>query len=168
MAITHDRYFLDNVAEWILELDRGKTHPYEGNYSTYLETKKDRLVVEGRKDAKRQRILERELEWVRSNPKARQAKSKSRLARYEELAAEAERGRRIDLQEINIPAGPRLGDLVLESRGWPRVSATAPSSTTCPSRSRGRASWGLSGRTASERRPCSGWSRGRRSQMPVS
>jgi ATP-binding cassette ChvD family protein len=117
LAITHDRYFLDNVAEWILELDRGKTHPYEGNYSTYLETKKDRLVVEGRKDAKRQRILERELEWVRSNPKARQAKSKSRLARYEELAAEAERGRRIDLQEINIPAGPRLGDLVLESQG---------------------------------------------------
>jgi ATP-binding cassette ChvD family protein len=117
LAITHDRYFLDNVAEWILELDRGKTHPYEGNYSTYLETKKDRLVVEGRKDAKRQRILERELEWVRSNPKARQAKSKSRLARYEELAAEAERGRRIDLQEINIPAGPRLGDLVLASQG---------------------------------------------------
>jgi ATP-binding cassette ChvD family protein len=117
LAITHDRYFLDNVAEWILELDRGKTHPYEGNYSTYLETKKDRLVIEGRKDAKRQRILERELEWVRSNPKARQAKSKSRLARYDELAAEAERGRRIDLQEINIPAGPRLGDLVLESSG---------------------------------------------------
>jgi ATP-binding cassette ChvD family protein len=116
LAITHDRYFLDNVAEWILELDRGKTHPYEGNYSTYLETKKDRLVVEGRKDAKRQRILERELEWVRSNPKARQAKSKSRLARYEELASEAERGRRVDLQEINIPAGPRLGDVVLESR----------------------------------------------------
>jgi ATP-binding cassette ChvD family protein len=116
LAITHDRYFLDNVAEWILELDRGKTHPYEGNYSTYLETKKERLVVEGRKDAKRQRILERELEWVRSNPKARQAKSKSRLARYEELAAEAERGRRVDLQEINIPAGPRLGDVVLESR----------------------------------------------------
>jgi ATP-binding cassette ChvD family protein len=117
LAITHDRYFLDNVAEWILELDRGKTHPYEGNYSTYLETKKDRLVIEGRKDAKRQRILERELEWVRSNPKARQAKSKSRLARYEELASEAERGRRIDLQEINVPAGPRLGDLVLESSG---------------------------------------------------
>ncbi|MDX6317749.1 MAG: hypothetical protein QOD35_1149, partial [Nocardioidaceae bacterium] len=116
LAITHDRYFLDNVAEWILELDRGKAHPYEGNYSTYLETKKDRLVIEGRKDAKRQRILERELEWVRSNPKARQAKSKSRLARYEELAAEAERGRRVDLQEINIPAGPRLGDVVLESR----------------------------------------------------
>ncbi len=115
LAITHDRYFLDNVAEWILELDRGKTHPYEGNYSTYLETKKDRLVVEGRKDAKRQRILERELEWVRSNPKARQAKSKSRLARYEELATEAERSRKVDLQEINIPAGPRLGDLVLDA-----------------------------------------------------
>jgi ATP-binding cassette ChvD family protein len=115
LAVTHDRYFLDNVAQWILELDRGKTHPYEGNYSTYLETKKDRLVVEGRKDAKRQRILERELEWVRSNPKARQAKSKSRLARYEELAAEAERSRKVDLQEINIPPGPRLGDVVLEA-----------------------------------------------------
>jgi ATP-binding cassette ChvD family protein len=117
LAVTHDRYFLDNVAQWILELDRGKTHPYEGNYSTYLETKKDRLVVEGRKDAKRQRILERELEWVRSNPKARQAKSKSRLARYEELASEAERNRKIDLQEINIPPGPRLGDVVLEASG---------------------------------------------------
>ena len=115
LAITHDRYFLDNVAEWILELDRGRTHPYEGNYTTYLETKKQRLVVEGRKDAKRQRILERELEWVRSNPKARQAKSKSRLARYEELAVEAERNRKIDLQEINIPAGPRLGDVVLQA-----------------------------------------------------
>ncbi|MGH3383844.1 MAG: energy-dependent translational throttle protein EttA [Nocardioidaceae bacterium] len=115
LAVTHDRYFLDNVAQWILELDRGKTHPYEGNYSTYLETKKQRLVVEGRKDAKRQRILERELEWVRSNPKARATKSKSRLARYEELAAEAERNRKFDLQEINIPAGPRLGDVVLEA-----------------------------------------------------
>ncbi len=117
LAITHDRYFLDNVAEWILELDRGKTHPYEGNYTTYLETKRQRLVVEGRKDAKRQRILERELEWVRSNPKARQAKSKSRLSRYEELASEAERNRKFDLAEINIPAGPRLGDIVLESHG---------------------------------------------------
>ncbi len=117
LAVTHDRYFLDNVAEWILELDRGKAHPYEGNYSTYLETKRARLVVEGRKDARRQKILERELEWVRSNPKARQAKSKSRLARYEEMATEAERSRRVDLQEINIPAGPRLGDVVLEARG---------------------------------------------------
>jgi ATP-binding cassette ChvD family protein len=115
LAVTHDRYFLDNVAQWILELDRGRTFPYEGNYSTYLETKKDRLVVEGRKDAKRRRILERELEWVRSNPKARQAKSKSRLARYEELASEAERSRKLDPQEINIPPGPRLGDLVLEA-----------------------------------------------------
>jgi ATP-binding cassette ChvD family protein len=115
LAVTHDRYFLDNVAQWILELDRGKAHPYEGNYSTYLETKQQRLVVEGRKDAKRQKILERELEWVRSNPKARQAKSRSRLSRYEELAAEAERNRKVDLQEINIPAGPRLGDLVLEA-----------------------------------------------------
>ena len=114
LAITHDRYFLDNVAEWILELDRGRTFPYEGNYSTYLETKQQRLVVEGRKDAKRRKILERELEWVRSNPKARQAKSRSRLTRYEELAAEAERGRKLDVSEINIPPGPRLGDVVLQ------------------------------------------------------
>jgi ATP-binding cassette ChvD family protein len=115
LAITHDRYFLDNVASWILELDRGKTHPYEGNYSTYLETKKERLKVEGAKDAKRAKMLERELEWVRSNPKARQAKSKSRLARYEEMAAEAERAKKVDLAEINIPPGPRLGDVVLEA-----------------------------------------------------
>jgi ATP-binding cassette ChvD family protein len=115
LAVTHDRYFLDNVAEWILELDRGKTHPYEGNYSTYLETKKDRLKIEGQKDAKRAKMLEKELEWVRSNPKARQAKSKSRLARYEEMAAEADRMRKIDTSEINIPAGPRLGDVVLEA-----------------------------------------------------
>ncbi|MDP9444588.1 MAG: energy-dependent translational throttle protein EttA [Actinomycetota bacterium] len=115
LAVTHDRYFLDNVAQWILELDRGKAFPYEGNYSTYLETKQQRLVVEGRKDAKRRKILERELEWVRSNPKARQAKSRARLARYEELAAEAERFRKVDFEEINIPAGPRLGDLVLHA-----------------------------------------------------
>ncbi len=115
LAITHDRYFLDNVAEWILELDRGKTHPYEGNYSTYLETKKDRLVVEGKKDAKRAKILEKELEWVRSNPKARQAKSQARLKRYEEMAVEAERNRKLDFEEINIPAGPRLGDAVLDA-----------------------------------------------------
>jgi ATP-binding cassette ChvD family protein len=117
LAVTHDRYFLDNVAQWILELDRGKTHPYEGNYSTYLMTKQERLKIEGQKDAKRAKMLERELEWVRSNPKARQAKSKSRLARYEELAAEADRARKIDTAEINIPAGPRLGDVVLEAKG---------------------------------------------------
>ena len=117
LAITHDRYFLDNVAEWILELDRGKTHPYEGNYSTYLETKKERLKIEGQKDAKRSKMLERELEWVRSNAKARQTKSRSRLARYEEMAAAADRDRKIDTSEINIPAGPRLGDVVLEARG---------------------------------------------------
>ncbi len=115
LAVTHDRYFLDNVAGWILELDRGKAHGYEGNYSMYLETKRSRLQVEGQKDAKRAKMLERELEWVRSNPKARQAKSKSRLSRYEEMAAEAERNRKVDLAEINIPAGPRLGDVVLEA-----------------------------------------------------
>ncbi len=117
LAVTHDRYFLDNVAQWILELDRGKAHPYEGNYSTYLETKQERLKIEGAKDAKRAKMLERELDWVRSNPKARQAKSKSRLQRYEELAAEAERSRKIDTAEINIPSGPRLGDVVLEAHG---------------------------------------------------
>jgi ATP-binding cassette ChvD family protein len=113
LAVTHDRYFLDNVAEWILELDRGRTHPYEGNYSTYLDTKKARLQVEGKRDAKRAKILERELEWARSNPKARQAKNKARLARYEEMAAEAERNRKLDFEEINIPPGPRLGTNVL-------------------------------------------------------
>ncbi|QYJ04322.1 energy-dependent translational throttle protein EttA [Nocardioides panacisoli] len=117
LAVTHDRYFLDNVAEWIAEVDRGQVHGYEGNYSTYLETKRERLKVEGQKDAKRAKMLEKELEWVRSNPKARQAKSKSRLSRYEELAAEAEKYKKVDTSEINIPAGPRLGDIVLEARG---------------------------------------------------
>ncbi|MCT1459787.1 energy-dependent translational throttle protein EttA [Aestuariimicrobium sp. p3-SID1156] len=116
LAVTHDRYFLDNVAGWICEIDRGRLHPYEGNYSTYLETKRKRLQIEGQKDAKRAKILERELEWVRSSPKARQAKSKARLARYEELAAEAERNRKIDTADINIPAGPRLGADVLEAK----------------------------------------------------
>jgi ATP-binding cassette ChvD family protein len=116
LAVTHDRYFLDNVAQWILELDRGRTHPYEGNYSTYLETKKARLQIEGRRDAKRAKILERELEWARSNPKARQAKNRARLARYEELATEAERSRKLDFEEINIPPGPRLGSNVLEAK----------------------------------------------------
>ena len=116
LAVTHDRYFLDNVAQWILELDRGRTHPYEGNYSTYLDTKKARLQIEGRRDAKRAKILERELEWARSNPKARQAKNRARLARYEELRTEAERTRKLDFEEINIPAGPRLGSNVLDAR----------------------------------------------------
>ena len=116
LAVTHDRYFLDNVAQWILELDRGRTHPYEGNYSTYLDTKKARLQIEGRRDAKRAKILERELEWAKSNPKARQAKNRARLARYEELRAEAERSRKLDFEEINIPPGPRLGSNVLDVR----------------------------------------------------
>lgn len=115
LAITHDRYFLDNVAEWIAEVDRGSIHGYEGNYSTYLETKKARLTIEGQKDAKRAKRLEQELEWVRSNAKGRQAKSKARLARYEELAAEAEKARKIDTADINIPPGPRLGDVVLQA-----------------------------------------------------
>jgi ATP-binding cassette ChvD family protein len=114
VAVTHDRYFLDNVAQWILELDRGRAHPYEGNYSTYLETKAARLKVEGQKDAKRQKRLREELEWVRSNAKGRQAKSKARLARYEEMAAEADKMRKLDFEEIQIPPGPRLGSVVVE------------------------------------------------------
>ncbi|MDC2949217.1 MULTISPECIES: energy-dependent translational throttle protein EttA [Streptomyces] len=114
VAITHDRYFLDNVAGWILELDRGRAIGYEGNYSTYLETKQSRLKVEGQKDAKRAKRLKEELEWVRSNAKGRQAKSKARLARYEEMAAEAEKMRKLDFEEIQIPPGPRLGNVVVE------------------------------------------------------
>jgi ATP-binding cassette ChvD family protein len=116
VAVTHDRYFLDNVAQWILELDRGRAYPYEGNYSTYLETKAARLKVEGAKDAKRQKRLKDELEWVRSGAKARQAKSKARLARYEEMAAEADKYRKLDFEEIQIPPGPRLGSVVVETR----------------------------------------------------
>jgi ATP-binding cassette ChvD family protein len=114
LAVTHDRYFLDNVAEWILELDRGHAYPYEGNYTTYLETKSSRLKVEGNKDAKRKKEIERELEWVRSNPRARQAKSKARLARFDELVAEADRHAPVDSDSIQIPAGPRLGSQVIE------------------------------------------------------
>jgi ATP-binding cassette ChvD family protein len=114
VAVTHDRYFLDNVAQWILELDRGRAYPYEGNYSTYLETKSERMKVEGQKDAKRAKRLKEELEWVRSNAKGRQVKSKARLARYEEMAAEAEKTRKLDFDEIQIPPGPRLGNVVVE------------------------------------------------------
>lgn len=114
VAITHDRYFLDNVAQWILELDRGRAYPYEGNYTTYLETKSARLKVEGQKDAKRAKRLTEELEWVRQNAKGRQVKSKARLARYEEMAAEADKMRKLDFEEIQIPPGPRLGNVVVE------------------------------------------------------
>ena len=115
VAITHDRYFLDNVAQWILELDRGRAYPYEGNYTTYLETKSARLKVEGQKDAKRAKRLTEELEWVRLNAKGRQVKSKARLARYEEMAAEADKMRKLDFEEIQIPPGPRLGTVVIEA-----------------------------------------------------
>jgi ATP-binding cassette ChvD family protein len=114
VAVTHDRYFLDNVAGWILELDRGHAYPYEGNYSTYLETKAARIKVEGQKDVKRRKRLEDELEWVRSSPRARQAKSRARLQRYEEMAAEADKNRKLDFEEIQIPPGPRLGSQVVE------------------------------------------------------
>jgi ATP-binding cassette ChvD family protein len=117
LAVTHDRYFLDNVAQWILELDRGRAYPYEGNYSTYLEKKQERLAVQGKKDAKLSKRLKDELEWVRQNAKGRQTKSKSRLARYEEMAAEAEKNRKLDFEEIQIPAGPRLGSVVVEANG---------------------------------------------------
>ena len=115
IAITHDRYFLDHVAEWIAEVDRGNLYPYEGNYSTYLEKKRSRLEVQGKKDAKLAKRLSEELDWVRSNAKGRQAKSKARLARYEEMAAEAEKTRKLDFEEIQIPPGPRLGNVVIEA-----------------------------------------------------
>ncbi|MFC7926219.1 energy-dependent translational throttle protein EttA [Microbacterium laevaniformans] len=116
IAITHDRYFLDNVAEWIAEVDRGRLIGYEGNYSTYLEKKAERLDIQGKKDAKLAKRLKDELEWVRSSAKGRQTKSKARLARYEEMAAEAERARKLDFEEIQIPAGPRLGSVVIEAK----------------------------------------------------
>ncbi|MEU4829396.1 energy-dependent translational throttle protein EttA [Streptosporangium sp. NPDC023615] len=115
LAVTHDRYFLDNVANWILELDRGRCHAYEGNYSTYLEAKAARLKLEGQKDAKRKKRLEEELEWVRSNARARQTKSRARLQRYEEMAAEADKHRKLDFEEIQIPPGPRLGTTVIRA-----------------------------------------------------
>jgi ATP-binding cassette ChvD family protein len=116
LAVTHDRYFLDHVAEWIAEVDRGHLYPYEGNYSTYLEKKRERLQVQGKKDAKLAKRLADELDWVRSGVKGRQAKSKARLARYEEMAAEAERTRKLDFEEIQIPPGPRLGQVVIEAK----------------------------------------------------
>ncbi|PQZ93573.1 energy-dependent translational throttle protein EttA [Arthrobacter sp. MYb227] len=116
LAVTHDRYFLDHVAQWIAEVDRGRLIPYEGNYSTYLEKKRERLEVQGKKDQKLAKRLSEELEWVRSNAKGRQTKSKARLARYEEMASEAERTRKLDFEEIQIPAGPRLGSLVIEAK----------------------------------------------------
>ena len=156
VAVTHDRYFLDNVAGWILELDRGRAYPYEGNYSTYLETKAARLKVEGQKDVKRRKRLEDELEWVRSSPRARQAKSRARLQRYEEMAAEADKNRKLDFEEIQIPPGPRLGSLVVEverpDQGLRRPDADRgpelhPAAATASSAS--------SGRTASARPRCS-------------
>ncbi|MCW2648186.1 MAG: hypothetical protein QOF87_2272 [Pseudonocardiales bacterium] len=115
LAVTHDRYFLDNVAEWILELDRGRAYPYEGNYSSYLEKKAERLKVQGKKDQKLERRLRDELDWVRQNAKGRQTKSKARLQRYEEMASEAEKTRKLDFEEIQIPPGPRLGSIVVDT-----------------------------------------------------
>jgi ATP-binding cassette ChvD family protein len=115
LAVTHDRYFLDNVAEWILELDRGRAYPYEGNYSVYLEKKAERLKVQGKKDQKLEKRLRDELDWVRQNAKGRQTKSKARLQRYEEMASEAEKTRKLDFEEIQIPPGPRLGSVVVDT-----------------------------------------------------
>ena len=115
IAVTHDRYFLDHVAQWIAEVDRGRLYPYEGNYTTYLETKKERLQIQGKKDAKLAKRLKDELEWVRTSAKGRQAKQKARLARYEEMAEEAERTRKLDFEEIQIPPGPRLGNVVIDA-----------------------------------------------------
>src|SRR5581483_8314251 len=135
LAVTHDRYFLDNVAQWILELDRGRAYPYEGNYSTYLEKKAERLQVQGKKDQKLERRLREELDWVRQNARGRQAKSKARLQRYEEMATEAEKTRKLDFEEIQIPPGPRLGNVVVEAvdltKGfdeplWDKVSFSLP------------------------------------------
>ena len=127
LAVTHDRYFLDNVAQWIAEVDRGRLIPYEGNYSTYLEKKAERMSVEGRKDAKLAKRLKEELAWVRSGAKARQAKSKARLARYEEMAAEADRTRKLDFEEIQIPPGPAAGF----DRGRGERPAARASTTGC-------------------------------------
>ena len=115
LAVTHDRYFLDNVAEWICEVDRGQLYPYKGNYSTYLETKAARLAAQGQREAKLAKRMQSELEWVRSSPKARQAKNKARLERYEQMEAEARAGKRVDVSDITIPVGPRLGAKVLEA-----------------------------------------------------
>ncbi len=114
LAVTHDRYFLDNVAEWICEVDRGHLYPYKGNYSTYLETKAARLESQGQQQAKLAKRMKNELEWVRSSPKARQAKNKARLERYEQMEAEARSAKSVDFTEITIPVGPRLGSKVLE------------------------------------------------------
>ncbi|HPU03508.1 MAG: energy-dependent translational throttle protein EttA [Microbacteriaceae bacterium] len=116
LAVTHDRYFLDHVAEWIAEVDRGHLYPYEGNYSTYLQKKGERLEVQGKKDAKLAKRLASELEWVRSNAKGRQVKSKARLARYEEMVNEAEKTRKLDFEELVIPVGPRLGSQVIDAK----------------------------------------------------
>jgi len=155
VAVTHDRYFLDNVAGWILELDRGHAYPYEGNYSTYLETKAARLKVEGAKDAKKRKRLEDELEWVRSSPRARQTKSRARLDRYEEMAAEADKNRKLDFEEIQIPPGPRLGSVVVEVshlvKGFGERCLFENLSFTLPR----NGIVGVPARTASARPPCS-------------
>ena len=141
LAVTHDRYFLDNVAEWICEVDRGHLYPYKGNYTTYLETKAARLASQKQRDERLAKRLSEELEWVRSSPKARQAKSRARLERYDQMVAEAAQSKKVDFTEIHIPAGPRLGANVLKVDGPARALATVCSLTTCRSSCRATASW---------------------------
>ncbi len=167
LAVTHDRYFLDHVAQWIAEVDRGRLYPYEGNYSTYLEKKRARLEVQGKKDAKLAKRLSSELDWVRSNTKGRQAKSKARLARYEEMVTEAERTRKLDFEEIVIPVGPRLGSQVIDAEKLHKQFASASSSTTSPSPCPATASSGSSARTVSARRPFSRRSSGSSPSTPA-
>ena len=156
LAVTHDRYFLDHVAEWIAEVDRGHLYPYEGNYSTYLEKKRARLEVQGKKDAKLAKRLSDELDWVRSNAKGRQAKSKARLARYEEMAAEAERTRKLDFEEIQIPPGPRLGQIVIDAKNLAEgLRRPTPHRRSHLHAARATGSSASSARTASERPHCS-------------
>ena len=140
LAVTHDRYFLDNVAEWICEVDRGSLFPYKGNYSTYLETKAKRLEAQGQQQAKLAKRMERELEWVRSSPKARQAKNKARLERYEQMEAEARQAKKLDFTEIQIPVGPRLGSKVLKAEHLHKEFDGPCSSTISPSSCRATAS----------------------------
>lgn len=154
IAVTHDRYFLDHVAQWIAEVDRGHLYPYEGNYSTYLEKKQERLEVQGKKDAKLKKRLAEELDWVRSSAKGRQAKSKARLARYEEMAAEADRTRKLDFEEIQIPPGPRPVTLCWKPRILRRASGSECSSITFPSPCHVTVLWALSARTVLVKQRC--------------
>jgi energy-dependent translational throttle protein EttA len=154
VAITHDRYFLDNVAKWILELDRGAGVPWEGNYSSWLEQKQTRLAQEEKQESARSARWQRELEWIRMAPRARQSKGKARISAYEDLLNQDQR-EKLTNAEIVIPAAQRLGDEVVVADAWPRRTATSCCSTTCRSACRAAASSASSGRTARARPRCS-------------